>query len=59
MLCPPPMPYAIKVDKLKWRWRTEPTGEINWTAVHTKRLRITIRHETSQALAGQTPHLAV
>jgi hypothetical protein len=59
MLFPLPMPYAIKVDKSKWLSRIEPTGEINWTGVHMKRLRKTIRHEKSQALAGQTPHEAV
>jgi len=59
MLCPPPMPYASKVDTLKWRWRIEPTGEINWTTVHRKRLRKTIRRETSQDLAGQTSNVAI
>jgi len=59
MLCPPPMPYAIKFDKLKRRSRIKPTGEIYWTVVHTERLRKTIRHEASQTLAGQTPHVAV
>lgn len=59
MLCPPPIPYTIKVDKLKRPSRIEPTGEINWTAVRTKRLRKTIKHETSKALAGHTPRVAV
>jgi len=59
MLCPPPMPYAIKVDKLKWPSRIEHTGELTWTAVYTKRLRKTIRHETSQALSGKIHHVAV